>query len=403
MYIETDASTELNDASGERFEQTGDHYSPRPMPLQRIFMDHNGGAPLLACASRAMLPFLESRHGNPSSGHWAAEIAKQTLERARQSVAILIGADPKEIVFTSGATEANNMAIKGSVKPTSASRRHIITSAIEHDAVLWPIRYLKSQGARVTILPVDHDGLVDPKAVRAAICNETALITIMTANNETGTIQPIREIARIARQYGIPFHSDAAQAVGKIRVDVSSLGVDLLSLAGHKFGAPNGIGALYIRGGVSIAPLLHGGGHERGRRAGTESALLAAGLGAAAEHVRSKENEAVQQMRDYFWERLRAVFGDQVLLNGHNTRRVPNTLSISFPGHVGADILAAMPEVAATTGSACHAGCVDMSHVLIAMGKSMDVGIGTIRFSLGDANTKAEIDHVIAALGRVIS
>jgi len=363
-----------------------------------IFMDHNGSTPTHDSAIQAMLPLLESGFGNPSSGHWASEPAKDAVENARQFVADAIGANKQEIVFTSGGTEANNMAIKGILPAGSTGGRHIITSAIEHEAVLKPVRYLRSQGVKVSVLPVDNEGLVDPETVRGAITDETALISIMMANNETGSIQPIAEIGTIAQEHSIPFHTDAAQAVGKIPIDVSELGVDLLSIAGHKFGAPNGVGALYVKRGAKITPLLHGAGHESGRRAGTESALLTAGLGAAAAHVAEKDNHRIQAMRDYFWDRLRECFGGRVTLNGHRYRRVPNTLNISFPGYVGADILAQMPHVAATTGSACHAGCVDMSHVLIAMGKSLEIGIGTIRFSLGETNTIEEIDQVIGEL-----
>jgi len=366
----------------------------------QIYMDHNGSTPMLAAALDAMMPFLETGFGNPSGGHWAAAGAKEVIEQTRAMIAGLIGANTDEIVFTSGATEANNMAIKGVPGLATPKGTHIITTAIEHDAVLRPVRFLRSQGAKVTILPVDGEGLVDPEAVRAEIRDETALISVMLANNEIGTIQPVGEIAKIARAHGIPVHTDAAQAIGKIPVDVSDLGVDMLSLAGHKFGAPNGVGALYLRKGQNCTPLLHGGGQERARRSGTESALLLAGLGAAAEHAADKTNSRIQAMRDYFWNCLEEDFGDRVVLNGHRFKRVPNTLSVSFPGHVGADILATMPQVAATTGSACHAGCVDMSHVLIAMGKSLDVGVGTIRFSLGETNTIAEIDAVMAALRR---
>jgi len=366
----------------------------------QIYMDHNGSTPPLNSAVQAMVPFLEAGFGNPSSGHWAADAAKETIESSRRSVANLIGAAPDEIVFTSGGTEANNMAIKGVVGTASLQAKHVITTAIEHDAVLRPVRFLKSQGVKVSVLPVNGDGLVDPEAVRAAIRPETALISVMLANNEIGTIQPVSEIGKIAQACQIPFHTDAAQAIGKMAVDVGELGVDMLSLAGHKFGAPNGVGALYIRKGRACAPLLHGGGHELGRRAGTESALLLAGLGAAAQEVAGKDNLRVQAMRDYFWNRLQDAFGDRVVLNGHKYKRVPNTLSVSFPGRVGAEILAQLPQVAATTGSACHAGCVDMSHVLIAMGQTLEIGIGTIRFSLGETNTYSEIDAVVTALRR---
>ncbi|MEM1360723.1 MAG: cysteine desulfurase family protein [Pseudomonadota bacterium] len=359
-------------------------------------MDHNGSTPLHPAARAAMLPFLDGAYGNPSSGHWAAETARDAIEKARAEVAALIGATPDEIVFTSGATEANNLALKGSLG--ARGPYHIVASRIEHDAVLRSVQAMKRYGVRVTLVPVDGDGIVDPDEVRRAIGKDTSLISTMTANNEIGTIQPIAEIAAIAREHGIPFHSDAAQAVGKIPIDVEAMGVDYLSLAGHKFGAPNGVGALYIRKGRRLTPLLHGGGQEKKRRAGTESALLSAGLGAAARAAMGKDTSGLRSLREAFWQGLTDRFGTRVVLNGHPTRRVPNTLSVSFPGQIGAEILASMPGVAATTGSACHAGCIDMSHVLIAMGKSVDIGLGTIRFSLGDGNTMDEVNEVLGLL-----
>ncbi|CTQ56161.1 Cysteine desulfurase [Roseibium album] len=368
---------------------------------RRIYMDHNGSTPTHPAAVTAMMPFLVSAFGNPSSGHWASDPAKSAVEKARASVARLIGAQPGEIVITSGATEANNLAIKGCLpKPLG---NHIITSAIEHDAVLKTVRAVKLKGVRVTFVPVDDYGIVDPEAVRRAITEQTTLISIMLANNEIGTVQPVAEVADIAREYGITVHTDAAQAIGKIPVNIDSLGVDLLSIAGHKFGAPNGVGSLFIRKGTRLSPLLHGGGHEGGRRAGTESALLAAGLGAAAEQAAKKDNTRVRALRDYFWNFLSQTFGKKVILNGHPKNRVPNTLNVSFPGKIGAEILATMPHVAATTGSACHAGCIDMSHVLIAMGKSTENGLGTIRFSLGDGNTREEVDEVVASIAKAIA
>lgn len=364
-------------------------------------MDCNGSVPLLPAAREAMLPLLTEALGNPSSGHWAAAPAAAAVEAARRNVAALIGAEPHEIVFTSGATEANNLAIKGIVLPRPPLG-HVITAATEHVAVLNPVRHLKSRGVRVTVLGVDRFGHVDPDEVKAAIREDTKLITVMAANNETGVIQPTAEIGRIAKDAGVLFHCDAAQAIGKIPVDVERMGVALMSLAAHKFGGPTGIGALYIRSGVRLTPLLHGARQERGHRAGTESAILAAGMGAAASCVAAKNLVAIAALRDHFWLRLRQVFGDRVVLNGHPELRVPNTLNIGFPGHVGAQILAQMPEVAATTGSACHAGCVDMSHVLLAMGVSTEVGLGTIRFSLGDHNTRDEVEEVVRRLMAIL-
>lgn len=367
-----------------------------------IYMDHNASTPTHDSALAAMTPLLAAGYGNPSSGHWASAPAAEAIERARGRVAGLIGADPAEIIFTSGATEANNTAIKGFVPHRDLAGQHIITSAIEHDAVLRPVRALRLLGVKVTVVPVDGTGIIDPDAVRKAITPRTGLISIMMANNEVGTLQPVAEIGAIAQAHGIAFHSDAAQAAGKVAIDVDRLGVDMLSLAGHKFGAPIGIGALFVRKGAAVTPLLHGAGHERGRRAGTESALLAAGLGAAAKHAMQCDSGRIGALRDYFWNSLVQSFGERVALNGHLYKRVPNTLSVSFPGFAGAEILAQMPHVAATTGSACHAGCADMSPVLIAMGKSRKIGLGAIRFSLGETNTIAEIDHVVGALRKII-
>ena len=367
-----------------------------------IYMDYNGSAPLHPAARAAMVPFLDIGQGNPSAGHWASDPAREAIEAARADVAGLIGAAPAEIVFTSGGTEANATAIMGAFEGARASGGHVITSAIEHDAVLRPIRHLRKRGVAVTVVPVDEFGIVNPDDVRKAIRSDTRLISVMAANNETGSLQPVADVAAIARAHGVPMHTDAAQAVGKTVAEVASLGVDFLSLAGHKFGGPKGIGALYVRHGMRFSPLIMGGRQEYGRRAGTESALLAAGIGAAARAAVNCDHGKVRTLRDEFWASLQARFGTQIVLNGHLEHSVPNTLNVSFPGRVGAEILAAMPHVAATTGSACHAGCIDMSHVLIAMGKSVDVGLGTIRFSLGAGNTTDEIEAVVAELGRVL-
>jgi cysteine desulfurase len=254
----------------------------------------------------------------------------------------------------------------------------------------------------VTCLPVDGTGRIDPDDLRRAITADTILISVMHANNEVGTIQPVEACAAIAREHGIPFHTDAAQSVGKIPTRVDELGADLLSIAGHKLYAPKGVGALYIRNGTPLEPLIHGAGHEGGRRAGTESALLAAALGRACELARDlSAMAAVKALRDRFWHRLKEQFGDRVVLNGHPEERLPNTLSVSFPGRVGAGILAALPEVAASTGSACHSGRIELSPVLEAMGVPPEVGMGAIRFSLGRGTTPDEIDTVVGGLGAV--
>lgn len=366
--------------------------------MQTVYLDHNASTPIAPEVQEAMRPYLDSAYGNPSSTHWAGRPAREAVEDARQRVAGLLGCDSSEIVLTSGGTEANNHALKG-VFYAHGGKGHFIVSAVEHPAIIEPCRFLERLGAQVTVVPVDSVGLVDPDDVASALRPDTLLVSVMHANNEVGTIQPIREIAEICRAAGVPMHTDAAQSVGKIPTRVDELGVDLLTIAAHKFYGPKGVGALFVREGVVLEPLMHGAGHEGGRRAGTESVLLDVGLGAAAVLARDLgPANGMRDLRDHFWDRLRAEFGDAVVLNGHRERRLPNTLSVSFIGHIGGDVLAAMPEVAATTGSACHAGSVKMSPVLAAMGTSADVAAGTIRFSLGRTTTLRDVDYVLERL-----
>ena len=369
-----------------------------------IYLDYNASTPLDGAVAEVIRPLLEAAYGNPSSNHWAGVPARALLDQARQSVATLLGCTPAEIVFTSGGSEANNLALKGSYFRQGDRDAHLITSRTEHPAILVPCRFLERLGATVTYLPVDGRGLVDPDDVRRAITQHTVLISIMHANNETGTVQPIAAIAEVARAHGVALHTDAAQSVGKIPTKVDELGVDLLSLAGHKAYAPKGIGALYVRRGVELEPLIHGAGHEGGRRAGTESALLAAALGKACELARiGPEVGRMRALRDAFWERLHSAFGDRVVLNGHPERRLPNTLNVSFLGQRGADLLSNMPDVAASTGSACHTGEITVSPVLEAMGVTREVGAGAIRFSLGRGTTEHEVATVVEHLCRLIS
>jgi cysteine desulfurase len=349
-----------------------------------------------------MQPLFDQGFGNPSSGHWASSLAAETLSAARSRVAKLIACEDDEVVFTSGGTEANNLALKGAWFARQQRGEHVVISAIEHDAVKGPVKFLRKLGAKATVVPVDRYGRVDPDDVAGAIRPDTALISIMHANNETGTIQPIREIAEVANRAGIPFHTDAAQSAGKIDTKVAELGVDMMSLAAHKMYGPKGIGALFVRRGTKLEPHNHGAGHEGGRRAGTESALLAAGFGAACALVGRKSWAPVALLRDYFWDQLRIRLGEKVVLNGHPDHRVPNTLHVAFPHRVGAEILARMEGVAAATGSACHAGCIDMSQVLIAMRVPVHVGSGAIRFSLGLSNTQDEIDRVVSRLADIV-
>ena len=364
-----------------------------------IYLDYNASTPLAPEVREAMLPYLSEAFGNPSSGHWAGVPAHTAVETARARLAGLLGCSPDEVVFTSGGTEANNTALKGVVEAAGKERPHVVTTQIEHPAVLEPLRYLERHGVEVTIVGVDGAGLVDPGDVAAAIRADTVLVSVMHANNEVGTVQPIAEIARITREAGVLLHSDAAQSVGKLPVTVDGLGVDLLSVAAHKFSGPKGVGALYVRAGTRLEPFMHGAGHEGGRRAGTESVLLDVGLGAAATLAADLAwTRGALELRDRLWERLRRQWGERVVLNGHPTRRLPNTLNVSFPGCDGRAILAAMPDVAASTGSACHSGGTEPSPVLAAMGVTREVGAGALRFSLGRATTWEELEALLERL-----
>jgi cysteine desulfurase len=369
----------------------------------RIYMDYNATTPLAPEVAERMRELLDSPFGNPSSGHWAGTAAKEVIEHGRAQVAALLGAAPEEIVFTSGGSEANNAAIKGVLSRVGRPEAHVITTAVEHPAVLQPCRYLERQGARLTILPVDAFGRIDPEDLRRAMTADTVLVSIMHANNEVGTIQPIAECARIVREHGALLHVDAAQSLGKIPVKVEELGADLLSIAAHKFYGPKGIGALYIRRGVEIDPLIHGAAHERGRRAGTESALLIGGIGQAAALAGDLDSMSeVRALRDRLWRGLQQALGDEVVLNGHPEQRLPNTLNVSFVGREGAELLRRLEGLAASTGSACHAGSVELSPVLRAMGISERVGMGAVRLSLGRYSTAEEVEAVIHRIGSVL-
>jgi cysteine desulfurase len=372
--------------------------------MKSIYLDYNASTPIDPVVAAAMRPYLADSYGNPSSGHWAAAPAKAALDTARAQMAALLGCRSDEIVFTSGGSEANNLAIKGVFFALKEKGNHIVTSAIEHPAIVGPCRFLQGLGADLTILSVDRQGLVDPEALRRAITPRTILVSIMHANNEVGTVQPIEELSRVARERGVLFHTDAAQSIGKVPTDVDRLGVDLLSVAGHKAYAPKGVGALFMRRGIRIEPLIHGAGHEGGRRAGTESALLAVGLGAACELARDlAPMERVRELRDRFWRALEMHFGDAIRLNGHPEKRLPNTLNVSFAGRNGSEVLAELDGVAASTGSACHAGRVELSPVLEAMRIEPVIGMGAIRFSLGRSTTAQEIDAVVDRLTRVLA
>jgi cysteine desulfurase len=372
--------------------------------MKKIYLDYNASTPIAPETVEAMRPFLTDHYGNPSSAHWAGAPARAAVERARSQVAGALGCSPEEIVFTSGGTESNNHAVKGTFFALRSRGSHIITTQVEHPAVVQPCRFLERLGVEVTLLPVDGTGMVDPDDVRRAITGRTILITVMHANNEVGTIEPIAEIGRIAREHGLLFHTDAAQSVGKIATHVEDLAVDMLSVAGHKVYAPKGVGALYIRRGVRLEPFVHGAAHESGRRGGTENVLLAVGLGAACELAGRWTGMAqVARLRDLFWDRLQEALGDRAVLNGHPSERLPNTLNVSFPGREGAEILSRLEGVAASTGSACHAGSVEISPVLKAMHVKPEVAMGAIRFSLGRSTTEDEIDRVTEGLIQLIA
>jgi cysteine desulfurase len=368
-----------------------------------IYLDHNASTPIAPEVREAMLPYLEEGYGNPSSTHWAGTPAAAAVSGAREQVAGLLGCSPGEVVFTSGGTEADNAALKGVVEAFDRERPHIVTSAVEHPAIVEPCRYLERHGADVTYVPVDGTGLVDPDDVARAIRPESVLVSVMHANNEVGTIEPIAEIARVTREAGVLLHTDAAQSVGKVPTRVDELGVDLLSVAGHKLYGPKGVGVLYVRAGTRLEPFMHGAGHESGRRAGTENVLLDVGLGAAAELAGDLTWTAgVRELRDWLWLQLRQRWGDEVVLNGHPTLRLPNTLNVSFVGGDGREILAAVPEVAASTGSACHSGGTEPSPVLAAMGVPREVGAGAVRLSLGRSTTRDELEFLLGRLDDVV-
>ncbi len=372
--------------------------------MDPIYLDYNATTPVAPEVAEAMKPFLEAYFGNPSSTHAYGVKTKMAVENARRQVAALINCDPSEIIFTSGGTESNNYAIKGIALANKHKGNHIITSAVEHPAVFEVCRYLEQNGFEITTLPVDEFGIVKMDALQAAIRPETILITVMHANNEVGSIQPVEEIGKLAREKGIFFHSDAAQSLGKIPVDVQKMNVDLLSIAGHKLYAPKGIGALYIRNGVHLEKLIHGADHEQNLRAGTENVLEIVGLGKACEiagEYLSENMEHYRKTRDYLHQLLKEALPD-VKLNGHPEKRLPNTLSLSFPRVEANTLLDRLESVAASAGAACHSESIDVSAVLEAMLVPLDYAMGTIRFSTGRYLTMNEVKKAAGEIIRTV-
>ena len=361
-----------------------------------IYLDYNATTPIDQKVFKSMLPFLQSNFGNPSSSHVFGRVPKDAVENSRKQVAALIGANVDEIIFTSGGTESNNHAIIGTALANKEKGNHIITSIIEHPAVLETCRYLERLGFRITYLPVDEYGLVHPEDVQAAIIDDTILITIMHTNNEVGTIQPIEEIGEIAKKKEVPLHTDAAQSCGKVEVDVEKLQLDLLTVAGHKIYAPKGVGALYVRKGTAIDNFVHGAGQKGGRRAGTENVLYIVGFGVAckiAKDILPVFSREVRTLRDNLYKNLLdGIDNERVKLNGHPERRLPNTLNVSIIGAVGEMLLSSIHGIAASTAAACHSGSFEPSKVLLALGLTNEEALGALLLSLGRGTTKEEVD-----------
>ena len=375
--------------------------------MRRIFLDHAATTPTRPEALNAMLPYFADSFGNPSSIYSQGQEAKGAVEEARTKVAELIGARSEEIVFTSGGTEADNLALKGLAYASEHKGNHIITTSIEHHAVLEACKFLERRGLEITYLPVDKHGLVDPDDVKKAITDKTILISVMQANNEVGTIEPVEEIGKIAQEAGVHFHSDAVQTVAHIPMNVDELEVDLLSISGHKLYGPKGVGALYVRKGTKLVSLIHGGEQERRRRAGTENVPAIVGLGKAVElagQEMGKEAERLARLRDKLIEGLEKKI-DHICLNGHPTRRLPNNVNISIDFVEGESILLNLDleGICASTGSACSSASLEPSHVLLALGLSPEQAHGSLRFTLGRDNTQADVERVLEVLPGIVA
>ncbi len=371
-----------------------------------IYLDYNATTPIDPEVAQAMLPYLSEHFGNPSSAHWFGRQTRQAIDKARMQVANFLGCEVDEVIFTSGGSEANNYAIKGYAWAHREKGNHLIASAIEHPAVLEVLAYLQRNGFQYTLLPVDEYGRVSPEVLQAALTPQTILVSLMHANNEVGTLQPITEIAAITRQAGIALHCDAAQSTGKVPVRVQELGVDMLSLAGHKLYAPKGIGALFVRRGVQLEKLIHGAGHERNRRAGTENVLEIVGLGQACEIAQRELEKNMKHMRA-LRERLRNGLQQNLhdlKFNGHPEQVLPNTLSVSFRNVAANALMTELSNtLAVSPGAACHADAISISHVLAAMHVPQEYAMGTLRLSVGKKTTEEEVDRALAVLASALA
>ncbi len=374
--------------------------------MENIYLDHNSTTPIDPRVIETMVSAMNDLWGNPSSVHKFGHKSKVAMDEAREKVAAIIGAEASEIYFTSGGTESDNLAVKGGAYFNAKKGKHVITTKIEHHAVLETVHFLEKQGFEASYLDVGQDGAVTVETFREALTDETTLVSIMLANNETGVLQPVKEIASICHERGIICHTDAVQGVGKIKVDVKDLGVDMLSLSAHKFYGPKGIGVLYVRQGKRITPLFHGGAHEKRRRAGTENLPAILGMARAleiAESMRENEHQRLTELSEYFIEQVQSKMAD-VYLNGSRENRIPSTVNLSFKGVEGESIILSLDlkGVAVSSGSACTSGSLEGSHVLKAMGIDDLLAQGSIRFSLGRSTTREKIDYTVAVLPEII-
>ncbi len=375
--------------------------------MRKVYLDHNATTPVRPEVLQAMLPYFSEKFGNASSIYGSGQEAKVALEEAREKVAEILGASASEIFFTSGGTESDNLALKGTAFGNGKRGKHIITSKIEHPAVLESCKFLEKEGFEVTYLPVDSQGFVHPEDLRKTIREDTTLVSVMHANNEVGTIQPIEELSKVTEERGAYFHTDAVQTVGKIAMNLQRLNVDMLSMSGHKIYGPKGVGALYIRKGVRISPWAHGGHHERSRRAGTENVPSIVGFSRALELLneeREKHNQHLRNLTEMFYRKLVESIPD-VILHGDLNRRIPSTLSLSFKGVEGESVILSldMKGVAVSTGSACSSGTLEPSHVLSAMGIDPAIAQGAIRFSFGKDNSMEDVEYVASILPEIVS